>query len=75
MAKIRVAARFLAPALFPGAEVEIVGASFDPVGDCVLLEVSGPGVPDAEMVRALLRQTLGDPKPERLVSCDFEACH
>lgn len=55
MAKLQVAPEMLVQNLFQGAApgVRITGASFDHAHGIVVLEIEGPGVPDAERVTAV----------------------
>lgn len=55
-AKLAVAPQILLHALFHGArqDVEIRGASFDPVRQVVLLEIDGDGIPDADEITAFI---------------------
>lgn len=57
MSRLAVSAELLAKQLFSGAQpqLRVVGASFDEVRQVVLLDIEGPGVPDAEEVVAICR--------------------
>lgn len=52
MARLRVSETFLAEMLFPGAAVEIIGASYNESSRHAVLDVLGASVPDAEEVMA-----------------------
>jgi hypothetical protein len=55
MSKLVVAPELIVSTLFAGTqpEVRIIGAGFDVASGLVLLEIEGPGVPDAEEVLAV----------------------
>ena len=53
MAKLRISPELLVEAVFAGAKIEICGASFDSQRQLLLLDITGPEVPDAAEVEAI----------------------
>ena len=59
MSKLAITPKYLEQAIFQGAcpEVRIIGASFCSFRQVVLLEIEGPGIPEANEITAIIRKT------------------
>lgn len=72
MAKLKVTRELAAKMLFGDEPIIIVGAMFDPAYRTLVLEISGPGVPDVEEVIAEISEEHseahfeGESRPRRL---------
>lgn len=72
MAKIKVSTEMLAEMVFPGVDrIKITAAKMDDMERVIELEVEGPDVPIADVIKAVF--TVRSTKHQRFVECELVA--